>query len=70
MPKKWLAVSIAPFESNLEVCVIDGDLAHAPIFACRRSATIWVDATRRSWQARSMAARTAAPSSAPLADIA
>jgi hypothetical protein len=47
LPEKWLPVSIAPSDSDLEVCVIDGGTAHALIFPCRKNGTEWVDASTR-----------------------
>jgi hypothetical protein len=44
LPKQWLPVSIAPADSDLEVCVIDKQGVHALIFPCRKSGTDWVDA--------------------------
>jgi len=42
---KWLPVSIAPFDADLEVCVMDAREVHALVFPCRRTATGWVDGT-------------------------
>jgi hypothetical protein len=44
LPEKWLPVSIAPTDSDLEVCVIDQAGVHALIFPCRKAGTAWVDA--------------------------
>ena len=41
---KWLPVSIAPPDRDLEVCVIDKGGVHALIFPCRRRGAEWVDA--------------------------
>ena len=46
-PDKWLPVSIAPFDADLEVCVIDRHSVHALVFPCRRATTGWVDAVTR-----------------------
>lgn len=45
---KWLLVSIAPRDTNLEVGVMDnrGDVV-ALVFPVRRSGTDWVDAATR-----------------------
>jgi hypothetical protein len=43
-PDKWLPVSIAPLDADLEVAVIDKGQVHALVFPCRRSADGWVDA--------------------------
>jgi hypothetical protein len=48
LPSKWLPISIAPPDSNLEVCVMErrGEV-HALIFPCRRSGRDWVDAATK-----------------------
>ncbi len=46
-PGKWLPVSIAPFDADLEVCVIDKGGIHPLVFPCRRAAAGWRDATRQ-----------------------
>jgi len=43
--EKWLPVSIAPPDRDLEVCVIDEGDVHALIFPCRRRGADWVDAS-------------------------
>ena len=43
LPKKWLPVSIAPPDTDLEVCVMDRNEIHALIFPVRKG-TDWVDA--------------------------
>jgi hypothetical protein len=46
LPEKWVPVSISPPpDSDLEVCVIDKNDAHALLFPCRRNGFDWVDAT-------------------------
>jgi len=47
LPEKWLPVSIAPSDIDLEVCVMDGGGVHALIFPVRRAKTDWVDAETR-----------------------
>jgi hypothetical protein len=47
MPEKWLPVSIAPSNSDLEVCVIDRGEVHALIFPCRKNGNDWVDAATK-----------------------
>jgi hypothetical protein len=47
LPDKWLPVSIAPSDSDLEVCVMDGHECHALVFPCRKSGTNWVDAATK-----------------------
>lgn len=46
-PDKWLPVSIAPFDKDLEVAVLDQRGVHALIFPCRRTTTGWADATSK-----------------------
>ena len=47
LPEKWLPVSIAPPDGDLEVCVIDKGHVHALIFPCHRRGADWVDATSK-----------------------
>ena len=47
MPEKWLPVSIAPEDADLEVCVIEQSLPHALIFPVRKRGTDWVDAATK-----------------------
>jgi hypothetical protein len=47
LPNKWLPVSIAPRDGDLEVCVIDKAGVHALIFPCRKNGNEWVDASTR-----------------------
>jgi len=42
-----LPVSIAPPDSDLEVCVIDKGQVHALIFPCRTRGSDWVDASSK-----------------------
>jgi len=44
---KWLPVSIAPSDRDLEVCVIHNGEVHALIFPCRKKGTDWVDASSK-----------------------
>ncbi len=44
---KWLSVSIAPSDADLEVCVIDGSGVHALVFPVRKSGNDWVDAATK-----------------------
>ena len=45
---EWLPVSIAPFDVDLEVCVMDYDgIVHALVFPCRKNKTEWVDASTK-----------------------
>jgi hypothetical protein len=43
LPRKWLPVSIAPTDGDLEVCVIDAKGVHVLMFPCRRQGAEWVD---------------------------
>jgi hypothetical protein len=47
MPERWLPVSIAPSDADLEVCVLDRHEFHALVFPVRKSGTDWVDAATR-----------------------
>jgi len=47
LPSKWLPISIAPSDRDLEICVIDKLGVHALVFPCRRSGTEWVDASTK-----------------------
>lgn len=47
LPEKWLPISIAPTDSDLEVCVIHNGEVHALIFPCRKNGTDWVDASSK-----------------------
>jgi hypothetical protein len=47
LPEKWLPVSIAPTDSDLEVCVVHKGEVHALIFPCRKSGANWVDASTK-----------------------
>src|SRR5450830_899259 len=45
LPYKWLPVTIAPSDADLEICVMDNCGVHALVFACRKKGTEWVDAS-------------------------
>jgi len=47
LPDKWLPVSIAPTDADLEVGVMGGGELHAVIFPCRKAGTGWVDAATK-----------------------
>lgn len=47
LPANWLLVSIAPPDTDLEVCVMDKQGFHALVFPVRKSGTSWVDAKTR-----------------------
>ena len=45
---EWLPVSIAPFDADLEVCVMDYDgIVHALRVPCKQGKTGWVDASTK-----------------------
>jgi hypothetical protein len=46
-PDKWLPVSIAPSDADLEVSVMDKASIHALVFPVRKSGTDWVDASTK-----------------------
>jgi hypothetical protein len=39
----WQPISTAPFASDLELAVIDGDGPHALVFPCRRILNGWMN---------------------------
>ncbi len=47
MPEKWLPVSIAPSDTDLEVGVMDKHGVHPLIFPVRKSGTDWVDVSTK-----------------------
>jgi hypothetical protein len=47
VPYKWVRVSSAPSDANLEVCVMDNHGIHALVFPCRKNGTEWVDASTK-----------------------
>jgi hypothetical protein len=47
LPEKWLPISIAPSDADLEVCVMDDKGIHALVFPCRKNGAEWVDVTTR-----------------------
>jgi hypothetical protein len=42
LPKKWLPVSIAPSDCDLQVCVIDKQGVHALVVPCRKNGAEWI----------------------------
>ena len=46
-PGKWLPVSIAPSDGDLEVCVMNKHGSHALLFPVRKSGTDWADASTK-----------------------
>jgi len=47
LPEKWLPVSIAPSDADLEVCVMDERGIHALVFPVRKNGIDWVDASTK-----------------------
>jgi hypothetical protein len=47
LPDKWLPVSIAPSDADLEVGVMDKRGIHALVFPCRKLGLEWVDAVTK-----------------------
>ena len=47
-PDKWLPVSIAPSDADLEVSVMDKRGIHALVFPVRKSGIDWVDASTKN----------------------
>jgi len=47
VPYKWVRVSSAPSDADLEVCVMDNHGIHALVFPCRKNGTEWVDASTK-----------------------
>jgi hypothetical protein len=58
----WLPISLAPPDSDLEICVIDHEGVHSLVFPCRKAGVEWVNAASggivevhpthwRSWRA-------------------
>jgi hypothetical protein len=45
LPNKWLPISIAPPNVDLELCVIDKGAVHALVFPCQKYGANWVDAS-------------------------
>lgn len=43
----WEKISIAPYNRDLELAVIEGDHVHPLVFACRRIADGWVKGSTR-----------------------
>jgi len=47
LPEKWLPVSIAPSDTDLEVGVMDKYGVHALVFPVHKSGSDWVDASTK-----------------------
>jgi hypothetical protein len=43
----WQPISIAPFDRDIQLAVLDGEGAHALVFPCRRILRGWIDAQSR-----------------------
>jgi hypothetical protein len=41
----WERIAAAPYDRDLEVAVIEKDHVHPLVFACRRAASGWVNAS-------------------------
>jgi hypothetical protein len=46
-PDKWLPISTAPSDTDLEVCVMDSHGIHALMNPCGKTETGWVDASTK-----------------------
>lgn len=44
LPEKWLPISIAPPDVDLEICVMDKFGIHALVFPVRKRGSEWIDA--------------------------
>jgi hypothetical protein len=47
LTEKWLPISIAPSDDDLEACVIENGEVYAVAFPCLRIGDAWVDASTR-----------------------
>jgi hypothetical protein len=47
LPEKWLPISIAPSDADLEICVMDNSGTVALVFPVRKSGVEWVDAVTK-----------------------
>ena len=47
LPEKWLPISIAPSDTDLEVGVMDRGDVHALIFPVRKRGNGWIDASMK-----------------------
>jgi len=45
LPDKWLPISIAPSDCDLELCVINKHGVHSLVFPCRKYGNKWLDAS-------------------------
>lgn len=46
-PEQWLPLSTAPFDADLEVCVIDSYGIHILVSPCRKNGKGWVDVSTK-----------------------
>ena len=46
-PPTWESISTAPYDSDLELAVIEQNRVHPLVFACRRTASGWVKVATR-----------------------
>ena len=47
LPRKWLPISSAPSDRDLELSVIDRAEVHALVFPCRKEGNGWIDASTK-----------------------
>ena len=48
LPAEWLPVSIAPYDVDLEICIMDYDgIVQALAYSCHRHGAEWVDASNK-----------------------
>jgi hypothetical protein len=47
LPEKWLPISIAPSDVDLEVCVMDKFGIHALVFPVHKNGNKWIDAVTK-----------------------
>ena len=48
LPAEWLPVSIAPYDVDLEICIMDYDgIVQALAYSCHRNGSEWVDASNK-----------------------
>jgi hypothetical protein len=43
----WEKITVAPYDCDLEVAVIEGDHVHPLVFACRRTPDGWIKVSTR-----------------------
>ena len=47
LPRRWLPISTAPADRDLELSVIEREEVHALVFPCRKRDGEWIDATTK-----------------------